>query len=121
MYLFSSGVENSMKLRYIPIVLAAVLMAAHFLRSFSLLPMALCLFAPFLLLIKQRRILVTLQLLTIPAAAIWLVTLNGIIQQRIFEQRSWTASAIILGTVTVFTLFAGWLLNSRQVKEHYPA
>ena len=110
-----------MKPRYIPIILAAVLLAAHFLRSFSLLPMALCLIAPFLLLIKKRWSLVTLQLLTIPAAVIWLVTLSGIIQQRIFEGRSWTASAIILGSVTLFTLFAGWLLNAPQVKEKFPA
>ena len=110
-----------MKLRYIPIIFAAVVLAAHFLRSYSLLPMVLCLLAPFLLLIKKRWSLLTLQLLTIPAALIWLFTLSGIIQQRIFEQRSWTASAIILGVVTLFTLWAGWLLNSGTVKERYPA
>lgn len=67
-----------MKLRYIPIILAAILAAAHFLRSFSLLPMPLCLMAPFLLLIKKSWSLVTLQLLTIPAALIWLFTLSEI-------------------------------------------
>jgi hypothetical protein len=110
-----------MKLRYIPIILAAVVMAAHFLRSYNILPMLLSLLAPFLLLIKKRWSLVTLQLLTIPAAFIWLLTLYGIIQQRIFEGRSWTASAIILGVVTVFTLWAAWLLNSPKIKEQYPA
>lgn len=109
-----------MKLRFLPIILAAVLLAAHFLRSYSLLPMALSLLAPFLLLIKKRWSLVTLQLLTIPAAAIWMFTLSSIIQQRLFEGRSWTASAIILGVVTAFTLLAGWLLNSPKVKERYP-
>ena len=109
-----------MKLRYIPIVLAALLIAAHFLRSFSLLPMGLCLLAPFLLFIKRRWSLITLQLLTLPAAAIWLVTLSGIIQQRTFEGRSWTASAIILGVVAGFTLFSGWLLGSAKVKEQFP-
>jgi hypothetical protein len=81
--------------------------------------MTLSLLAPCLLLVRKRWSLVTLQLLTIPAATVWLLALNGIIQQRIFEQRSWTASAIILGTVTVFTLFAGWLLNSSKIKELY--
>lgn len=108
-----------MKLRTIPIILASILIAAHFLRSFSLLPVLLCLLAPFLLLIHKRWSLMTLQLATIPAALIWLVTLYGIIQQRIFEQRSWTASAIILGVVAAFTLFAGWLLSSPQVKEKF--
>lgn len=110
-----------MKLRTIPIVLAAVLVAAHFLRSYSILPMLLSLLAPFFLLIKKRWSLVTLQLLTIPTAFIWLLTLSDIIQQRIFEGRSWTASAIILGVVTLFTLWAAWLLNSPEIKEQYPA
>lgn len=110
-----------MKLRYLPIILAAVLMAAHFLRSFSLVPMAICLLAPFLLLIKKRWSLLTLQFLTIPAAIIWMITLYGIIQERSFEHRSWTASAVILGVVAFFTLLAGWLLNSPEVKEHYPS
>ena len=109
-----------MKIRYLPIILAAILLAAHFLRSYSLVPMALCLLSPFLLLIKKRWSLVTLQLLTVPAALIWLLTLYGIIQERIFEQRSWTASAIILGAVVLFTLWAAWLLNSPRVKERYP-
>ena len=110
-----------MKLRYIPIILAAVLAAAHFLRTYSILPMAMSLLAPFLLLVKKRWTLVTLQLLTIPAALIWLLTLHGIIQQRIFEGRSWIASAIILGVVTLFTLWSAWLLNSPKIKEQYPA
>ncbi len=111
----------SMKLRFIPIILAAILLAAHFLRSFSLLPMILCLLAPFLLLIRKRWSLLTLQLSTIPAALIWLVTLNGIIQQRIFEQRSWTASAIILGVVAGFTILSGWLLTSPEIKQSFPS
>jgi hypothetical protein len=110
-----------MKLRFIPIILAAILLAAHFLRSYSFLPMALCLLAPFLLLIHKRWSLLTLQLLTIPAALIWLATLYGIIQQRIFEGRSWVASAIILGAVAAFTLFAGWLLNTQQAKTTFSA
>ncbi len=94
-------------------------MAAHFLRSYGLIPMAICLFTPFLLLIKKRWSLVTLQLLTIPAALIWLLILHGIIHERIFEHRSWVASTIILGVVALFTLFTGWLLNSSEVKERY--
>lgn len=108
-----------MKLRYLPNILAAILLAAHFLRSFSLVPMAICLLAPFLLLMKKRWSLVILQVLTISAAVIWLLTLRGIIQERVFEQRSWTASAIILGVVALFTLFAGWLLNSQKAKNDY--
>ncbi len=109
-----------MKLRISLLTLAVILIAAHFLRSFSIIPMLICLAAPFILLIKKRWSLLTVQALTVVAAVIWLITLNEIIQQRVLEGRSWTASAIILGVVTGYTLLTGWLLNSRSVKEKYP-
>jgi hypothetical protein len=108
-----------MKSRLVPLGLSAVLMAAHFLRSFDLIPMLFCLAAPFLLLIKKRWVLRFLQALTVVSALIWLYALYGIIQERIFEGRSWTASAIILGVVAVFSLFSGWLLNSPKIKDNY--
>jgi hypothetical protein len=108
-----------MKLRITLLALAAILIAAHFLRSFAIIPMLICLAAPFILLIKRRWSLITVQALTVVAAVIWLSALNGIIQQRVLEGRSWTASAIILGVVTGYTLLTGWLLNSPSVKEKY--
>ena len=110
-----------MKLRLLPLLLAALLIAAHFLRSYSLLPMLLCLLAPLLLLVKRRWSLLVLQSLSLLSALIWLYALYGIIQERTFEGRSWTASAIILGLVAAFSLFSGALLNSPQVKDRYPA
>ena len=82
--------------------------------------MLVCLAAPFILFIKKRWNLLTVQALTVVAAVIWLFTLNDIIQQRIFEGRSWTASATILGVVAGYTLLTVWLLNSPVVKEKYP-
>jgi ABC-type transport system involved in cytochrome c biogenesis permease subunit len=108
-----------MKSRLIPLILSAVLIAAHFLRSFDLIPMLLCLAAPFLLLIKKRWVLPVLQVLTVVSALIWMYALYGIIQERIFEGRSWIASAIILGVVAAFSLFSGWLLNSPKVRDNY--
>lgn len=109
-----------MKSRLIPLILSAVVMAAHFLRSFDLIPMLFCLLAPFLLLIKKRWVLYVLQSLTVVSTLVWMYTLYGIIQERILEGRSWTASAVILGVVAIFTLFSGWLLNSPKVEDNYP-
>jgi hypothetical protein len=109
-----------MKLRIILLALAAILLAAHFLRTFTIIPMLTCLAAPFILFVKKRWSLLAIQALTVVAAVIWLFTLNDIIQQRLFEGRSWTASAIILGVVAGYTLLTGWLLNSPVVKEKYP-
>ncbi|HEY3310406.1 MAG TPA: hypothetical protein VGK00_02090 [Anaerolineales bacterium] len=109
-----------MKLRLTPLILSTLLVAAHFLRSYSLLPMFVSLAAPLLLLVKKRWSLLVLQVLCVVAAFIWMLALYGIIQQRLLEGRSWLASGLILGTVALFTLFSGWLLNSPQVKDNYP-
>ena len=76
-----------MKLRIFLLALSAILLAAHFLRTFSI-----SLSAPFILFIKKRWSLLAVQALTVVAATIWLFTLQGIIQLRIQEGRSWTAS-----------------------------
>ena len=110
-----------MKLRILPLIISAVVIAAHFLRSYSLVPMLMCLAAPALLLVKRYWSLLALQVLSVASALIWLWALYDIIQQRIFEGRSWIASAVILVSVALFTLYSGWLLNTPQVKRHYPA
>ncbi len=108
-----------MKLRCTLLALSAILLAAHFLRTFTIIPMLICLAAPFLLLIKKRWTLLTIQALTFVAAIIWLLTLRDIIQQRLLEGRSWTVSAMILGVVAGYTFLTGWLLESSMVKEKY--
>ena len=35
------------------------------------------------------------------------------------EDRNWIAAAIILGSVALFTLLAGLLLNARVIRERY--
>jgi hypothetical protein len=110
----------TMKLRISLLALAAILLAAHYLRTFTLIPMLICLAVPFMLFIKKRRSLLIVQAQTAVGALIWLLTLNGIIQERVQEGVSWTASAIILGVVAGYTILTGWLLNSPVVKEKYP-
>jgi hypothetical protein len=109
-----------MKLRILPLIISALLLAAHFLRSSSLLLVVLCLLVPFLLFIKKRWVLWVLQVFTVIAAVMWMIALKAIIQTRIFEGRSWVASGIILGLVALFTLSSGLWLNTSQVKNNYP-
>ncbi|MEI7847303.1 MAG: hypothetical protein WCK35_16000 [Chloroflexota bacterium] len=109
-----------MKLRILPLVISALLLAAHFLRSSSFLPVVLCFLVPFLLFIKKRWVLWVLQVFTVFAAVMWIIALKAIIQERIFEGRSWLASGIILGLVAFFTLGSGLWLNASRVKNSYP-
>ena len=110
-----------MILRTTLIILAALLLAAHFLRAGNIALVVICLMAPLLLLIRQRWSLIVLQLLAYIGSAIWLNTLFGLVSERILLGRSWGGVVAILGTVTLGTILAGLLLNSPAIKARYPS
>ncbi|MBI4290312.1 MAG: hypothetical protein HY661_02385 [Betaproteobacteria bacterium] len=101
-------------------ILAAVVLAAHFLRQGNIAPVVLCLCAPLLFLHRKRWTLIGLQLLAYGAAASWVVLALRLIQLRQQSGQSWTLAATILGAVALVTLLAGLLLNSRAIRERYP-
>ena len=101
-------------------IAAALLLAAHFLRDGNIVAVALCLAAPLLFLYRRWWVLIVLQLMAYGAAATWIITLLRIVELRQITGRSWTAAALILGSVALLTLLAGVLLNSRAFRERYP-
>jgi len=109
-----------MLLRIVLMLLAALLLAAHFFREGRFLLVAVCVAAPLLFLWKRRWSLVLLQLLAYAAAATWIVVAIRLVEVRQQTGRSWTVAALILGAVALFTLVAGALLNSRSVARNYP-
>jgi hypothetical protein len=106
--------------RVIPIIIAALLLAAHFLRAGNLLLTAVCGLMPLLLLIKKRWSVWALQLFAFAGVVIWLGVAITIVRQRIMLGDSWLRVLFILGGVALFTAAAGLLLNSAAVKERYP-
>ncbi len=110
-----------MGLRISLYVVAALLLGAHFLRAGNLVIMLLCLAAPLLFLWRQRWSLIALQFLAYCAAGSWIGVAIRLVQLRQQLGQPWTAAAIILGSVALYTLLAGLLLNSRAIKERYPA
>jgi hypothetical protein len=108
-----------MALRISLYVVAALLLGAHFLRAGGVGAAALCVCAPLLFFCKRRWVPIALQVLAYGGSAIWIVTAVHLIDQRTLEGRSWTAAAIILGTVALLTLLAGLLLNSRVIRARY--
>jgi hypothetical protein len=107
-------------LRITLVIVAAILLVAHFLRQGEFILMLLCMLTPLLLLIKKRWSLFALQLLMYLDATIWLITTIKIVQERIFFGEAWVRLVIILGAVILFTIVAGLLLNSSIIKEKYP-
>lgn len=101
-------------------VVAAVLIAAHFLRVGNLIGVALCLAAPLLFLLRRRWSLLVLQWLAYVAAAVWLATAWQIVDMCLAFGAPWLRSLIILAAVAGVTVLAGGLLNSNSLKARYP-
>lgn len=108
-----------MTLRISLFVVAAFLMGAHFFRVNNFLLVGLCLATPLLFLYRKRWSLILLQFSAYAAAAAWLGVALGLVELRQQMGRPWTAAAVILGTVALFTLVAGLLMNSRCMRERY--
>jgi hypothetical protein len=109
-----------MKLRISLYVIAALLLGSHFLRWGNFVMVALCLAAPLLFLWRSRWSLMLLQFFAYCAAGTWIGVAIQLARVRHQWGQPWTATAIILGAVTLFTMLAGLLLNSRAIKERYP-
>jgi len=110
-----------MILRIVLCVIAALLLGAHFYRAGNFALVGLCVAAPFLFFLRKRGSLLALQLLAYAATATWLMAALRLVEMRQQMGRPWTVAALILGAVALFTLVSGLLLNSRTIKERYPA
>jgi len=108
-------------LRLIPLVIASLLVAAHFLRGGNIGLMLVSVLVLLLLLIRKRWSLILVQLSAYAAAVVWVYTTIHLVQERMISARPWSGAAIILGSVALFSIFAGFLLNSPTVKAKYPS
>jgi hypothetical protein len=108
-------------LRLIPLIIASLLLAAHFLRGGNIGLMVVSVLVPLLLLIGKRWSLMVVQLSAYAAAVVWVYTAIHLVQERMISARPWSGAVIILSSVALFSVFAGLLLNSRKVKERYPS
>src|SRR4051794_34355736 len=92
--------------RYIPLAVSALLIAAHFLRGGNILVTIACLAAPFLLLLRRPILTIVVQLMLVIAAVEWLRTALLIAQERAANGAPATRMFVILGSVSLFTLLS---------------
>jgi len=64
-----------MIIRIIPLILASLMISAHFYRHYSYPLMVVSLLVPFLLLIKKRWVLTAIQVLALAGAGVWINTI----------------------------------------------
>jgi len=109
-----------MRLRISLYIVAALLLGAHFLRAGDLALVALCVAAPLLFLYRARWSLLALQFLAYCATGTWIGVAIRLVEVRQQLGQRWTAAVVILGSVALFTLAAGLLLNARAITQRYP-
>jgi hypothetical protein len=103
----------------IPVLISALLAAAHFFRAGNIPMVVVCGAAPLLLLFRRTWATRLLQLLLLAGAVVWLLTLRDIVQEREAVGRPWTASAIILGSVAAWTALSAMMFFIPFMRRHY--
>jgi len=92
--------------KYVPLAVSAILIAAHFLRSGNILVTIVCLAAPLLLLVRTPAVRIAVQIMLVIAAAEWVRTAFVIAQERAASGAPVTRMFVILGSVALFTLLS---------------
>ena len=103
-------------LRLIPVILSAILLAAHFSRAglpaISLLALGL----PFLLLIRKPWTARTVQLALVLGGLEWLRAAWGYVRQRMAIGEPWTRLLAILGVVALLTWASALVFRSPRLR-----
>ncbi len=93
-------------MRYLPLALSALVLAAHFFRAGNFGFVAFVVIVPFLLLTKTRWSVIAVQALLALAAAEWIRTAMAIARERAALGAPSTRMFVILGSVALFTLLS---------------
>jgi ferredoxin len=107
-------------MRYIPLILSCLILAAHHSRGAEPGLMGLWLTLPFALFFKRAWIDRAIQLMLLAGAFEWGLTVKAIIDVRQMMDMPYLRMALILGAVTLFTALSGLLLETAGRKKHLP-
>ncbi len=107
-------------LRALPVVLSALVLAAHFYRARSLALVALALALPLLLLVRERWSARAVQAGLVLGGLEWVRTLAFFAGQRMEAGRPWTRLAVILGVVAALTALSALAVKVPEAKGEEP-
>ena len=103
----------------VPILLAQLLLAAHFLRAGNGLLLALTLASAFVLLHRRSWVARVTQAWLLVGGAVWIGTLYRLWNQRTAAGQPAVRMAVILGLVAGFTLLAALLFETGRLRRLY--
>ncbi len=99
---------------WLPTILCAMALGAHFLRAQQTVITLLFLLAPFLLLVRRPWALRSLQAALLVGAFEWLRTTAVMVQERVLFNEPWLRMVLIMGGVTLATMVSAWGLTGRR-------
>lgn len=108
---------NALKLS--PVLLSALLLAAHFFRIEEHVIVVICVCFPFLLLFRKKWAARIIQLILCIGSLEWFRTIYIDIELRMQENESWLRLAIILGMVAVFTALSSLVFRFKTIRKIY--
>ena len=103
-------------LRLIPVIVSAVLLAAHFSRAGSSALSLAALALPFLLLVREPWAARMVQLALILGGLEWLRAAWGYVRQRMEIGEPWGRLVVILGVVALFTWASALVFRSPRLR-----
>jgi ferredoxin len=106
-------------LRLIPVYIASLLLAAHFLRALNPGLAATCVLAPLLLIIPRLWVARIYQIGLVGAAAVWVSTAIDLARIRMALGAPYLRMAIILGAVALVTGGAALVFRLRSLRTRY--
>ena len=109
-----------MVIRIALVCVAALLLAAHFLRWGNLVLVFASLALPLLLLVRRRWALRTVQAALLAGSAVWLVATYRFVQLRRAFDQPWGRLVLILGAVILLTTGAAILLEGESIRRRFP-
>jgi ferredoxin len=108
-------------MRYIPLILMSLVLAAHHSRGGEPGLIGLWLTLPLVLLLRRRWADRALQLVLIAGAAEWVLTIVNIVEIRVLVGLPYMRLVLILGAVALLTALSGLLLETRGRRQRLPA
>ena len=107
-------------MRYIPIILSCLVLAAHHSRGGEPGLILLWVSLPFVLLAQRRWVDRAVQVMLLAGALEWILTIRTIVEVRQLVDLPYGRMVLILGAVTAFTALSGLLLETSGRKSRLP-
>lgn len=108
-----------MFLRLFPVIVSALLLAAHFFRNGRGGVTLLCLAVSLSLAVRRPWVMGVARVFLALAALEWLRTLVALAHVRAAHGEPWTRLAVILGSVASFTAASALVFRSAQVRAYF--